>query len=84
MKKFVIQAETAVFIVVSFNYLFVDAWNTVANVVIAIVDIVAGTRLVLTALAAEGKSTIDCIYHIDRAYEELEKEMSSLNTSVKS
>jgi UDP-N-acetylglucosamine 1-carboxyvinyltransferase len=45
-------------------------------------DLQAGAGLVLAALAAEGRTVIDRVYHIDRGYERLEERLSSLNASV--
>jgi len=46
-------------------------------------DLRAGAALVLAALAAEGKSTILRVYHLDRGYEELEKKLRKLGAQIK-
>ena len=38
---------------------------------------------VLAALAAEGESTIDRVYHIDRGYDRIEERLNSVGASVK-
>jgi len=46
-------------------------------------DLRAGIALVLAALAAEGKSEIRRIYHLDRGYERLEHKLSSVGADIK-
>ncbi len=46
-------------------------------------DLQAGGALVIAALAAEGQSTIDRIYHVDRGYERLEDRLSTIGASIK-
>ena len=45
-------------------------------------DLQAGAALVIAALAAEGRSTIDRIYHVDRGYERLEERLSKIGASI--
>jgi len=45
-------------------------------------DLRASACLVLTALAAEGESTIDRIYHLDRGYDAIEKKLSALGADI--
>jgi len=46
-------------------------------------DLRAGAALVLAGLAAEGKTLVDRIYHIDRGYERLEEKLFSLGAEIK-
>jgi len=46
-------------------------------------DLRAGAALVLAGLAAEGKSTVNRIYHLDRGYESLEKKLKKLGADIK-
>lgn len=46
-------------------------------------DLRAGAALVLAGLAAEGKSIISRIYHLDRGYELLEKKLKNLGANIK-
>lgn len=46
-------------------------------------DLRGGAALVVAALAAEGESVINDIYHIDRGYESLEKNLSLLGADIK-
>ncbi len=45
-------------------------------------DLRASACLVLAALAAEGESTIDRIYHLDRGYEHIEEKLHGLGADV--
>jgi UDP-N-acetylglucosamine 1-carboxyvinyltransferase len=45
-------------------------------------DLQAGAGLVLAALAAEGKSVIDRVYHIDRGYERIEERLANVGASI--
>ena len=46
-------------------------------------DLRASAALVIAALAADGESTIDRIYHLDRGYEKMEKKLASLGAKIK-
>ncbi|QSX75047.1 UDP-N-acetylglucosamine 1-carboxyvinyltransferase [Lysobacter arenosi] len=46
-------------------------------------DLRASASLVLAGLVAEGATTIDRIYHLDRGYENLEEKFSGLGASVR-
>lgn len=45
-------------------------------------DLQAGAGLILMALASEGKTIIDRIYHIDRGYEKIEKRLTDVGASI--
>lgn len=46
-------------------------------------DLRAGGALVIAALAAEGTSEIEQVYHIDRGYESIEKKLQSLGAQIR-
>ena len=46
-------------------------------------DLRASAALVIAALAADGESTVDRIYHLDRGYEKMEQKLSSLGAKIK-
>jgi UDP-N-acetylglucosamine 1-carboxyvinyltransferase len=46
-------------------------------------DIRAGAGLVLACLAAEGESTINRVYHIDRGYQRLEERLAVLGADIR-
>lgn len=45
-------------------------------------DLRASASLVLAGLAAEGETTIDRVYHIDRGYEAIEKKLAGLGARI--
>jgi len=45
-------------------------------------DLRASAGLVIAALAAEGETVVDRIYHLDRGYEALEKKLSTLGARI--
>jgi len=46
-------------------------------------DLRASAALVLAGLAAEGRTDVSRIYHLDRGYEHLEKKLNSLGASIR-
>ena len=46
-------------------------------------DLRASAALVIAALAADGESTVDRIYHLDRGYEKMEQKLSSIGAKIK-
>lgn len=46
-------------------------------------DLRASASLVLAGLVAEGTTTVDRIYHIDRGYECIEEKLSQLGARIK-
>ena len=46
-------------------------------------DLRASVSLILAALTAKGKSTINRIYHLDRGYEQIEKKMSKVGANIR-
>ena len=45
-------------------------------------DLRASAALVLAALAAEGTTIINRVYHIDRGYEQIEKKLNALGAKI--
>ena len=45
-------------------------------------DLRASASLVVAALAAEGETTVDRIYHLDRGYENMETKLAALGADV--
>jgi UDP-N-acetylglucosamine 1-carboxyvinyltransferase len=45
-------------------------------------DLRASASLILAALVADGESTVDRIYHVDRGYEGLERKLAGLGATV--
>lgn len=46
-------------------------------------DLRASLSLVICALAAEGETTIDRVYHLDRGYEKLEEKLTRVGANIK-
>ena len=46
-------------------------------------DLRASASLVVAGLAAEGKTTLSRVYHIDRGYQAIEKKLTALGASIK-
>ena len=46
-------------------------------------DLRASVSLILAALAARGKTTINRIYHLDRGYEQIEKKLRKVGAKIK-
>jgi UDP-N-acetylglucosamine 1-carboxyvinyltransferase len=46
-------------------------------------DIRAGAAMVVAALAADGETAIEDMYHVDRGYEELEAKLTGLGAVVR-
>jgi UDP-N-acetylglucosamine 1-carboxyvinyltransferase len=54
---------------------------TAANVMAT--DLRASACLVIAGLVADGSTTIDRIYHLDRGYERLEEKLSALGAKIR-
>jgi UDP-N-acetylglucosamine 1-carboxyvinyltransferase len=46
-------------------------------------DLRASASLILAGLAAEGETTVERVYHVDRGYERIEEKLSSLGADIK-
>ena len=46
-------------------------------------DLRASVALVLAAIVANGKSTINRIYHLDRGYENIENKLKKIGVKIK-
>jgi UDP-N-acetylglucosamine 1-carboxyvinyltransferase len=46
-------------------------------------DLRASACLVIAGLVAEGETTIDRIYHLDRGYERIEEKLSALGARIR-
>ena len=45
-------------------------------------DLRASASLVLAALVAEGETTVDRVYHMDRGYERIEEKLASVGAKI--
>ena len=46
-------------------------------------DLRASAALVIAGLAAEGETTIDRVYHLDRGYQRMEEKLAGLGARVR-
>ena len=46
-------------------------------------DLRASASLILAGLVAEGETTIDRIYHLDRGYENIEEKLSGVGAKIR-
>jgi UDP-N-acetylglucosamine 1-carboxyvinyltransferase len=57
--------------------------NALTGTNVMATDLRASASLVLAALVANGKTTIERIYHLDRGYEKLETKFNALGANIK-
>ena len=60
-----------------------DGQSTLKGARVMATDLRASASLVIAGLVAEGKTTVDRIYHLDRGYEHIEKKLNGLGTNIK-
>ncbi len=65
------------------NLAVINGVNSLKSANVIATDLRGGAALVVAALAADGESEISSIYHIDRGYASLEKELSRLGADIK-
>ncbi len=70
-------------IAVEGNVAFVKGVDKLSGAPLMCTDLRAGAALVIAALAADGKSTVNRIYHLDRGYEKLEEKLAALGADIK-
>lgn len=62
---------------------FVFGPKTLEGTVVNSLDVRAGAVLIVAGLMAEGKTTINDIFHIDRGYEKIEERLQKLGADIK-
>ena len=70
-------------IVTKGNKAFIDGNTIFKSAELMATDLRASVSLILAALAANGKSIINRIYHLDRGYEEIEKKLRKVGARIK-
>ncbi len=65
------------------NTVFCRGVDRLTGAEVMATDLRASASLVLAGLAAQGKTTVDRIYHIDRGYECLEEKLSQLGAEIR-
>lgn len=64
------------------NNAFVTGVKHLTGAPVMATDLRASAGLVLAALAAEGETIIDRIYHVDRGYERIEEKLSAIGADI--
>jgi UDP-N-acetylglucosamine 1-carboxyvinyltransferase len=64
------------------NVAVVNGVKRLSGAQVMATDLRASASLVIAALAAEGETVIDRIYHLDRGYESLERKLAALGARV--
>ena len=62
---------------------FIKGGQTLKGAQVMASDLRASVSLVLAALCAEGETTINRVYHLDRGYEKIEKSIGKLGPKIK-
>lgn len=62
---------------------FITGVPTLVAAPVMATDLRASASLVIAALAAEGRTIVDRIYHLDRGYERMERKLRAVNGQVK-
>ena len=65
------------------NHAIIKGVKKLTGAIISASDLRAGASLVVAALMADGTSTVENIYHIDRGYEKLEEKILQLGGKIK-
>ncbi len=61
----------------------VEGVNSLSGASVDSTDLRGGAALIVAALAAEGRTEISSIHHIDRGYEDIEGKLSSMGAKIK-
>ena len=64
------------------NKVVVEGNINFASAELMATDLRASVSLILAALTAKGKSTINRIYHLDRGYENIEKKLQKVGARL--
>ena len=64
------------------NTAVIEGINKLKGAPVMATDLRASASLVLAGLVAEGDTTIDRIYHIDRGYERIEEKLKILGADI--
>ncbi len=61
----------------------VEGVNSLSGTSVDSTDLRGGAALIVAALAAEGRTEISSVHHIDRGYENIENKLSSMGAKIK-
>ena len=65
------------------NTVIIEGKNRLTGAPLMATDLRASASLVLAALAADGITEVERIYHIDRGYETIEEKLSKLGAKIR-
>jgi UDP-N-acetylglucosamine 1-carboxyvinyltransferase len=65
------------------NTAFIKGVNGLIGAPVMATDLRASASLIMAGLTAEGETTVDRIYHIDRGYECIEEKLTQLGADIK-
>jgi UDP-N-acetylglucosamine 1-carboxyvinyltransferase len=65
------------------NLAVIEGIDSLSGAEVMVSDLRAGAALVLAGLAAQGKTTVRRIYHLDRGYENLEKKLNAVGAKIR-
>ncbi|MGF7191728.1 UDP-N-acetylglucosamine 1-carboxyvinyltransferase [Robbsia andropogonis] len=65
------------------NTAFVSGVQALSGATVMATDLRASASLVIAALVADGETTIDRIYHLDRGYDRMERKLSGIGAAVR-
>ncbi len=65
------------------NKAFIEGNTNFKSAELMATDLRASASLILAALIAKGKTTINRIYHLDRGYEEIEKKLKKVGAKIR-
>ena len=65
------------------NTALITGVDTLTGAPVMATDLRASASLILAGLAAEGETTVERIYHVDRGYERIEEKLSMLGANIK-
>ena len=65
------------------NTAFINGVDKLMGAPVMATDLRASASLILAGLAAEGETTVERIYHVDRGYERIEEKLSMLGADIK-
>jgi UDP-N-acetylglucosamine 1-carboxyvinyltransferase len=65
------------------NTAFITGAEKLTGAPVMATDLRASAGLILAALAAEGETNVERIYHVDRGYERIEEKLTQLGADIK-
>jgi UDP-N-acetylglucosamine 1-carboxyvinyltransferase len=65
------------------NTAMITGVEKLAGAPVMATDLRASAGLILAALAADGETTVERIYHVDRGYERIEEKLSNIGANIK-